>query len=126
MEQSAEQLAFNGVWRGLKYQGFERSVGQNNEQCRYRAPDGKKCAAGWLIRDEDYLPDMEGNVVRWSYLVKYALGKTFRQFGKKAPIEVIWDLQRIHDGVGVAVGAKALERELRKFAAQHGLTIPED
>lgn len=28
--------------------------------CRYRAPDGKRCAVGCLIKDEFYTPDLEG------------------------------------------------------------------
>lgn len=28
--------------------------------CRYRGPEGRKCAAGVLIPDEDYRPEMEG------------------------------------------------------------------
>lgn len=35
--------------------------------CLYRAPDGSKCAAGVLIPDAVYSPDMEGHV--WGNLI---------------------------------------------------------
>lgn len=53
-----KQEVFNKVFLGPKTQGFQQSI--HNEKCLYRAPDGKKCAAGQLILNEYYDEVMEG------------------------------------------------------------------
>lgn len=52
---NAQQI-FNTVVRGLRAQG-KPSV--NAYDCRYRGPDGAKCAAGFLIPDAAYVGSME-------------------------------------------------------------------
>lgn len=57
--------------------------------CLYRGPGGSKCAAGWLIDDNVYRPEMEGHdvltlVERWG--VVFPL-----------PIETVHKMQRAHD-----------------------------
>lgn len=43
----------------------QNSASQNKGgSCVYRAPDGKKCAIGCLIPDEEYKPYFEGRPVR--------------------------------------------------------------
>tara|TARA_B100001146_G_scaffold152086_1_gene133687 strand:+ start:242 stop:553 length:312 start_codon:yes stop_codon:yes gene_type:complete len=49
---------FEYVLRKVVEQG-EPSIGETG-QCLYRGPNGLKCAAGHLLSDEDYSPDMEG------------------------------------------------------------------
>ena len=34
-----------------------------SDSCRYRGPNGAKCAIGHLIGDDEYLPAFEGNTV---------------------------------------------------------------
>jgi hypothetical protein len=52
------QQVFDIVLNGLRAQG-KASVSEDDEYCLYRSADGCKCAAGMLIRDEDYEPTME-------------------------------------------------------------------
>lgn len=62
--------------------------------CRYRGPNGTKCAAGWLIDDAYYHPNLErraatGVGVRRSLLAS----------GVKAEqIDLVKMMQNIHDG----------------------------
>lgn len=63
-----------------------------SHQCKYRGPDGLKCAAGWLIADDEYADEMEGT--SWPYIVD--------EF--ELPSEHQWligALQRVHDGFKV-------------------------
>ena len=56
--------------------------------CVYRSPQGLKCAAGCLIADDEYKPEME--TYRWHCLIEDGL----------VPVEhsgLICDLQDIHD-----------------------------
>ena len=52
------QDVFNTAYIGLASQGFERSM--LNDGCAYRGAEGRKCAIGYCIPDEEYSPDMEG------------------------------------------------------------------
>lgn len=66
--EEAKKFAFDAVCAGFEAQGWERSVtsisngssGNVEVFCAYRGDEGRKCAAGHLIRDGRYLPSMEG------------------------------------------------------------------
>lgn len=57
---SPEQ-AFEIATNGLASQQWEKSwvPSRIGMDCKLRSPDGKKCALGWLIPDEEYTPDMD-------------------------------------------------------------------
>lgn len=62
-----DQEIFNTVVRALHAQGGpSRRPPQPGEPntCMYRGPNGRKCAVGHLIRDEDYSPAIEGHGLR--------------------------------------------------------------
>ena len=59
------QEIFDKVKVHLLAQG-KPAVDWVTSQCRYRAPDGLKCAVGCLITDEAYTPDIEGTVLPYS------------------------------------------------------------
>lgn len=60
-----QQQAFNEVVRGLSYQQWMQCHHPDDaDQCLYRGPDKLRCAAGHLILDRDYRPDMEGYPIR--------------------------------------------------------------
>lgn len=61
--------------------------------CAYRGDGGCKCAAGWLIPDEDYIPFMEGRSVNRL--------KFFEKNYKEDELCLISSLQLIHDDVPV-------------------------
>lgn len=62
---SSFQEIFDYVAEKIVEQGgfsYDRDRGKDEEGevlCLYRSPDGKKCAAGWLIPDSEYRPNME-------------------------------------------------------------------
>lgn len=69
--------------------------------CLYRGPNGTKCAAGCLIPDEDYKPDMEHG--KWSSVsMNYGF--------ERKHIYLISDLQYIHDNVEVEEWEKAIDK----------------
>lgn len=114
------QEAFNIVWEGLKGQGFTQSVhptdtrGDGRPSCLYRAPDGKKCAAGHLIKDESYDPSIEN----------LGIGDVISDYDHEAPItRLAAVLQRAHDQ---AYTPAVMEFSLRAAARQWGLTVPEE
>jgi hypothetical protein len=103
----------------------------NNGNCRYRAPNGFMCAAGCLINDEAYSPEIEGKQV-WHSAVHTALvqsgmyeGLGSAQIGGRQ--EMLERLQAAHDGIlaKVLIDNKShmdefLERA-RMIAVEYGL-----
>jgi len=79
--------------------------------CCYRSPDGKMCAAGCLIKDEFYSPDLEGKAVTY-HMVASAL----RYSGVISPTFVV-ELQYIHDHEDEATWGQ----KLSEFAKIYGL-----
>ena len=102
------QEIFDIVAEHLMQQG-RRS--DKDSTCRYRGPDGLKCAAGILISDEEYHPDMEER--SWSTL-SFA-GIAPREFRRE-----IESLQIIHD----THHPGNWKEELRYFAEQNNLKMP--
>jgi hypothetical protein len=64
-KQFSKQETFDIVARALAAQGRpSRQEGPDSPaggRCAYRGDGGTKCAAGWLIPDDVYSPDMEGH-----------------------------------------------------------------
>jgi len=69
----------------------------------YRGRNGRKCAAGCLISDEEYLPTMEH--MAWEELVDEGLPAHHE--------DLIQELQKIHDNESIELWELKLE-ELRK------------
>ena len=124
--QRAKQLAFNGVWRGLKSQGFVASTNEEGD-CMYRGDNRRKCAAGWLIRDENYSRRLEFYQASTD-VIRDALRPTFEEFGESPPLSFIRNCQLVHDGsVGQPVPLPLqMEARLRELARDNGLTIPDE
>ena len=51
------QEIFDTVCRHMHQQGRRSAVGSS---CKYRCDNGDKCAAGALMTDDEYRPEMEG------------------------------------------------------------------
>lgn len=75
----------------------------------YRGFDGTKCAAGCLISDEEYRPEMEGQFIT-SLLGKNTL---LTPHGR-----LLQDLQRLHD----RTGPSAWRNELNQLASKYNLS----
>lgn len=93
-------------------------------QCLYRGPDGTKCAAGWLIPDEAYDPDMDNTANATS------INDIAEWFADRVPEEVknnlpfVLSLQSAHDTALVwdkhfRVG---LKKNLDDVASRYGLS----
>ena len=81
------QEVFDTVVKHLAAQGWERSV--NGGNCAYRAPDGKKCAIGALLLDDDVVE--EGCSV-------WEMPPSFRKrLGNDVGLMFLESLQRAHD-----------------------------
>lgn len=83
-----KQETFDTAVRGLLLQA-KRSVVPGTTDCRYRAPDGSKCAAGHCISDEEYRPEFEGYS---AYSLFHASGALHEH-----NIDLVQALQRGHD-----------------------------
>lgn len=65
----------------------------NGIMCKYRTDAGLKCAAGVLIKDEFYTPELESHSAKYS-IVQEALEKSGVS---EDDIPFVIELQRIHD-----------------------------
>lgn len=90
----------------------QKEKSRNAFLCMYRSPDGLKCAAGALIKDEEYTEDLEEN--GWHSLV--ADGRA-----PEAHAAEIRKLQLIHD----MSCSNEWEDELIAFGRAYNLTLPE-
>lgn len=89
--------------------------------CVYRTPDGKRCAAGCLIRDERYDPGLEFT----------AVGGTDQEHNYRSndvtllieelghDIELVKGLQAVHDDANVAAWETELERVATEFCLRY-------
>jgi hypothetical protein len=109
------QEVFETVARHLLTQG-RQSINAKGH-CAYRGAEGRMCAVGCLITDDEYAPVMDegndGSVLGLQY--KRLLPE--RLVGH---VDLLTDLQRLHDA-----GASGTWRErLTKLAHAHGLAMP--
>jgi len=86
LPQATAQEVYSQVRKHLLTQKIQSMVEFHG--CQYHGPDGLKCAAGCLVSDKEYLPEMEGKV--WEYLVHQGMAPAEHQ-------ELISDLQHVHD-----------------------------
>ena len=131
-----KQKAFNTAYHGLAAQGFKRSVvaipGPDlGAGCRYRGPDGKRCALGYMIPDEIYNKNLEGKGpgllpksfcdfwgIDWTLQVLHRTGEIINQ---NRDIEFLSRLQMVHDNPDEC----SMQVRLVEFARIHKLTVPE-
>lgn len=108
LPQATAQEVYSQVRNHLLTQKRKSSLEDDDEECVYRGHDGLKCAAGCLISDEEYLPEMEYKT--WGAMVQS--GAIPREHK-----ELISSLQRIHDSFPV----EDWEPKLNKLAADFNL-----
>lgn len=92
--------------------------------CAYRGADGMKCAAGCLIGDDEYRPEMEG--AAWCSMTKSEFQypgsdphEAIRGLAPRDHLNLISDLQIVHDSYDVP----DWRRLLAKTARDHGLVF---
>ena len=111
-----KQETFDRTVRFIFKQG--KSVDKSGN-CRYRGPDGKKCAAGLWISDGLYTPELEGDTI-----AKPACYDALRQSGFPArEMSVLYALQRAHDGTYNGPNFRSdFLTECRSVAEKYGLS----
>ena len=119
-EFNTRQQLFDNAWNGLKAQRFVQSAvfdhTRHRISCRYRGPNGMKCAIGHSIADAVYQPELEGFTASAIVIRRAAnIAGTDEDFA--------WSLQRVHDR---ATHPEKMKAELIKFAELHQLEVPND
>lgn len=110
VEAASKQDIFNQV---LEYSRTMKKKAMDYPGCRYRTRNGDKCFIGSLIRNEDYLPAMEGDIS----CVLRVLDTDITDDKKKFLI----NLQCIHDGASMLVW----EHDFKNLAEDHNLIYKE-
>jgi hypothetical protein len=108
-----KQEIFDKVLTHLRKQG--KAAVNDNGDCMYRAADGRQCAAGCLITDEEYEPQMEGR------MVGYLLNKGQLPARLVPHVEFLRDLQDVHDNALHHRGIRAWEESMDNLARIHAL-----
>lgn len=115
MKMRSRQTVFNMVLKHLRKQG-KRAMNRN-ESCRYRGPNGTKCAVGALIADEDYKP-------YWDRAVKAADNPVICE-AARVDIKDAYFLgevqRRLHDNLSDYDFLYDLEQQAEVFAEQYNL-----
>lgn len=92
LEQSSAQEVFDWVAYNLLKQNQVSKIvypGDHRSFCAYRGDNGNKCAAGWLMSDDEYKPEFEQH--SWLTL-------SYRKIVPDAHLRLVRSLQDIHDG----------------------------
>lgn len=87
----AEHLLTQKVESRAVYKGYV------NRACAYRGENRTKCAVGILIPDEDYRPEMEGNVPHKNLFSVEVWPNQDSAKPLKEHISLLSSLQRVHD-----------------------------
>lgn len=124
------QEAFNAV-----YDHFVTNRGKQSRQddkCKYRTKDGRKCAIGVLIRDEDYIPELDTDTDNITGCIKLGVIVTPNITPQKSILFLrqlqYWHDRRDHWYEESSTKADTLNHEglsaLVALANQHGLSVP--
>lgn len=114
------QEIYDRAVAGLAGQGFEPSVSKNGHLCRYRGEDGRKCAAGHVIDDDEYIQEMEGTNIMG--LV------SSNNPADSERMALLNSLQNAHDvpaGGGYEDVPREIKRRLASVGQRWALVIPE-
>ena len=115
-----KQQTFDMVVEGLRKQGC-KSMTEEGEVCMYRGAGGTKCAAGMLISDEDYKPEFEFKILEKVESTNSAANELRACIGKNHDIELVRDLQLIHDVYNI----EEWEHQWKNTALGHNLVYTE-
>lgn len=122
------QEMFTKVVNGLASQQWQKSVRESPDgkstACQYRGEEGRRCGVGWIIRDDEYKPEMEGLMAK--RLVAYYGARILEGFHRgdemlESDLEFLDQLQGHHD---MSESPDHMEERFRRFAVEHGLEWP--
>lgn len=133
--QDSKQALFNKVVEGLASQKFQRSLAgfdyDGRPACAYRGTNGMRCAAGWLISDKDYRPEIENTSVEIldPNLFGISTADGFQHAFPDSPtsptarlLVFLGNMQRCHD---LGNNQVKMATDLQTLGEQEGLSIPE-
>ena len=114
MKQLTNQEAFAKVLAHIRAQGYEPAVVVHSphKACRYRAPDGKKCAVGALLPDELYEEDFEDTPASE---VHENLHRDPRYPLQNVDVQLLEDMQQAHDTLLPDIDL--FERDMQRIAS---------
>jgi hypothetical protein len=115
--QMTPQQVFDSVVYPLIAQNA-RATGDDGVRCMYRAPDGRRCAIGWVMPDDVYHKTLEFMGIRHiaPQLLNTNYGDAYARFLYRH-MDLLRALQDMHD----ARYPEEWPRCLRAIAKQHGL-----
>lgn len=118
------QEQFTRAYLGLAKQGFARSSTSKHATatCLYRGPEGRKCAVGHLIDDDEFIENTNSMGV-YGLIQDMCCREDVHMYtyGRKE-INFLSDLQTVHDS---GFTPEKMQAELSKFAEAQGLEIPQ-
>jgi hypothetical protein len=114
-----DQEIVNFVAEKLRAQG-RQSLNEDGD-CQYRGPDGLRCAAGWLLADEHYSPELEGVSARRPL----AAAALCASGVGKAQLHLVGALQDAHDMTAREDFLVCFNESLKELCEDHGLTYPQ-
>jgi hypothetical protein len=149
----SNQEVFDRVWDHFITKKNPQSIDNpEDHSCLYRGPNGKKCAAGILIPDEKYSPELEDASACPDILIDFKEsfgGKVFLNWEKasKDPsdlyicrvaiilkdivenVQFVREMQLLHDSIYAdsdSLFTQEFRHSMINFAERHNLTIPEN
>ncbi|RWD43899.1 hypothetical protein [Mesorhizobium sp.] len=113
------QELFDTIYLGLQAQGWQRSFDSQRDLCMYRGPEGRKCAIGQAIPDDEYDQAMDdGDDVGDVFICDdFHRRDMFMDLTKDQFIE----LQRAHD---INDEPDQMRAAFEDIAGKYGLVIP--
>lgn len=103
-----KQDTYDIVVAHLRQQGRKSEI--SHGKCKYRGPNGTKCAAGCLIPDDKYQLRMEGQTV-WSGELEPLMEELGHDIGLVSKLQGIHDYNKVEEW----------EREFLQLAIEHEL-----
>ncbi|RWH50276.1 MAG: hypothetical protein EOQ80_04710 [Mesorhizobium sp.] len=112
------QELFDTIYLGLQAQGWQRSFDAQRDLCMYRGPEGRKCAIGQAIPDDEYDRAMDDDDVGvFNYDDFHRRRDMFLNITKSQFSE----LQYAHDSNDEPEGMRAA---FEGIAGKYGLKVP--
>jgi len=117
LPKATEQEVFDQVINHLRKQGGRSTFDEDEfvdtgeleyKGCAYRGSEGRKCAAGCLIGDDEYSVELEGQ--NWEYL-------SLKDIVPRTKMSLITELQYLHDNVS----QESWNTRARDIAEDYGL-----
>lgn len=120
LKDATAQQVFDQVATHLLTQNKKSMNPGDVTACLYRSTEGLKCAAGCLIGDDEYTPEMDKGGVVGSIKVGTGWGRLIeRGLVPDVHAELITSLQSLHD----ATVPEQWPTRLSSFAQRRGLTF---